>query len=416
MSRMTTRVAPPLLALAVAAACTAPARAQQPPAAPQNQETVETDPIDCWWRTSATAVRVGEPFTVSLTCGVLETDSVKVVADQSALEPSVVQMPPFDVLGGTHGPDLHAGDRRFFQYDYRVRLIGDEMFGTDVSLPPMKVSYRVQSQMAQGSAIEGGDRAYQLPSESIRVLALVPAGATGLREAPAESFADIDARVFRANVMQVAAGILFGLAALLGILALVKAFQSRRSKTRVVRQLASDAAVLRAVDRELSAIERERAASGWSEALAARGLAALRIVGCYAWGRPVVQTPANAWADGAHTEGCLTLRAGWLRRRAVVVSGSATMERAEQALERSRVLEHGERDASLDELRPAFEGLSRARYGAGGSLDDRALDESIEIGRRVGRREARRHSWVVTRITSFRKRKATPQGTRVWVR
>jgi len=41
------------------------------PAAAQN---VETDPIQCWWRTSAGAVRVGEPFSLVLTCAVVEND------------------------------------------------------------------------------------------------------------------------------------------------------------------------------------------------------------------------------------------------------------------------------------------------------------------------------------------------------
>ena len=60
----------------------------------------QTDPLQCWWRTSAGAVRVGEPFTVVLTCAVLETDAATVVVDQTRLEPSVVQFAPFEVLGG----------------------------------------------------------------------------------------------------------------------------------------------------------------------------------------------------------------------------------------------------------------------------------------------------------------------------
>ncbi|HXI30835.1 MAG TPA: hypothetical protein VNG89_20500, partial [Vicinamibacterales bacterium] len=58
---------------------------------PLAAQDVQTDPLQCWWRTSAGAVRVGEPFSVVLTCAVLETDAATVVADQSRLEPSVVQ-------------------------------------------------------------------------------------------------------------------------------------------------------------------------------------------------------------------------------------------------------------------------------------------------------------------------------------
>ena len=47
-------------------------------------QTVQTDPLQCWWRTSAGAVRVGEPFTVVLTCAVLETDAATVVVGPDA--------------------------------------------------------------------------------------------------------------------------------------------------------------------------------------------------------------------------------------------------------------------------------------------------------------------------------------------
>src|SRR5207302_11379532 len=111
-------------------------------AQPQTQ-TTEADPVQCWWRTSAGAVRVGETFTLVLTCAALETDEVKVVVDQSKLEPSVVQFAPFEVTGGSHAADLRSGDRRFFQYEYRLRAIAEILFGKDVQLPETKVSYRV---------------------------------------------------------------------------------------------------------------------------------------------------------------------------------------------------------------------------------------------------------------------------------
>src|SRR5882757_3661177 len=105
-------------------------------------QDVQTDPLQCWWRTSAGAIRVGEPFAVVLTCAVVETEAATVVVDQSRLEPSVVQFAPFEVLGGAHGADLRTDQRRFFQYEYRLRLIADGMFGKDVALPEMKLSYR----------------------------------------------------------------------------------------------------------------------------------------------------------------------------------------------------------------------------------------------------------------------------------
>src|SRR5262249_53353007 len=89
---------------------------------PTAAQNVETDPIQCWWRTSSGAVRVGESFSLVLTCAVVENDAAKVIVDQSKLEPSVIQLAPFEVTGGSHGADLRAGERRFFQYEYRLRL------------------------------------------------------------------------------------------------------------------------------------------------------------------------------------------------------------------------------------------------------------------------------------------------------
>src|SRR5713101_6211527 len=122
-----------VFAFALSVAINAAARAQD----------VQTDPLQCWWRTSAGAIRVGEPFTVVLTCAVLETDAATVVVDQSRLEPSVVQFAPFEVLGGSHGADIRSDLRRFFQYEYRLRLIAENLFGRDAALPETKLSYRV---------------------------------------------------------------------------------------------------------------------------------------------------------------------------------------------------------------------------------------------------------------------------------
>src|SRR5262245_1123749 len=97
-------------------------------AAVAGAQPTATDPIQCWWRTSTGAVKVGEPFSLVLTCAVIETAELTVVPEQSQLEPSVLQLPPFEVLGGTHAPDLRDGDRRFFQYEYQLRIISESVF------------------------------------------------------------------------------------------------------------------------------------------------------------------------------------------------------------------------------------------------------------------------------------------------
>src|SRR5918996_4776107 len=86
-------------------------------------QNVEVEPVTCWWRTSATSVRVGEPFTVILTCSLLQADAARAIADESRLDPSVVQLPPFEVVGGARANDLTTAGRRFVQFEYRLRTI-----------------------------------------------------------------------------------------------------------------------------------------------------------------------------------------------------------------------------------------------------------------------------------------------------
>jgi hypothetical protein len=368
----------------------------------------EPTPIDCWWRTSAGAVRIGEPFSFVLTCAVFDSDAVKVVPDQSRLDPSVAQMAPFEVLGGSHGPDIRRGDRRFFQYEYTLRLIGEDLFGKDVKLPETRIGYRIQSRVAQGAASEGRDRTYTLPPESIRVLSTVPADAAAIRDAPAASFAEIDERAFRASALRIAGGALLALGTLSAILALVKLLERYRQHVPDARRLVPDTAILRRVGRELSAVQREREGSGWTPELASRALASLRIAGNYAAHRPVGQTMASD--GGARAEGTIAVPRGLFGRGRVLVSGSMTAGRLARA--RKAADAHGAangRAAALDALEDALARFTRAQYGRGdgsdaaqgdAALDAAALDASLAGSRRVLRRLALDQTWVAKRIAA----------------
>ncbi|MGH9143977.1 MAG: hypothetical protein ACRD2I_22795, partial [Vicinamibacterales bacterium] len=301
-------------------------------------QTVQTDPLQCWWRTSAGAVRVGQPFTVVLTCAVLETEDATVVVDQTRLEPSVVQFAPFEVLGGSHGADLRSDERRFFQYEYRLRLIADGMFGKDVALPDTKISYRVQSKVGQKTALQGRDQTYVMPAQSMRVLSLVPSDASDIRDTSAsDTFSDIDQRAFRANLLTVIGSVLFVLAALMAILGLVRLFQRYRKPTVAREQLIADTAILNGVGRELAAVQHDRDAGSWTPELASRTLGALRIAATYAIGRPVSQMPASRLlADGGEVAepGRLILKAGWPRGKRIAVSGAVTSQTVARVLSR----------------------------------------------------------------------------------
>jgi hypothetical protein len=395
-----------VVALVLALSGTAVARAQN----------VETAPLQCWWRTSAGAVRVGEPFTVILTCAVLETDEATVVVDQSRLEPSVVQFAPFEVLGGSHGADLRSDQRRFFQYVYRLRLIAENLFGRDVSLPETKLSYRVQTRTGdRQTALQGRDQTYLLPPQSLRVMSLVPADATDIRDTAGETFGDLDQRAFRANLFSIVGGALLALAGLMALLALVRVARRYRKTTAASERLMTDQVILRGVARELARVRKERDGGGWTPELAGRALAALRIAGTYLLGRPVSLMPASRLtSDGqeAPEQGRLILRTWWPKGKRIAVSGAVTPQTI------ARELALGTADARRSKL---FESLGRAlaaftvaHFGRDGKLDEGALDESLGTAKDVLNRARLEQLWIMKQIAA--RRALAPLESRVWSR
>ena len=130
-------------------------------------------------------MRSGEPFTLRLTCQVVETENTRVVPDTSKLDPSVVQLQPFEVTGGSRAPDMRVPGKRFFQYVYELRLINEGAFGADVEVPQLQITYRIESEVARGEAIQGRDLNYNLRPIAIRLLSIVPEDTMDIREAPA---------------------------------------------------------------------------------------------------------------------------------------------------------------------------------------------------------------------------------------
>lgn len=399
-------------------------------AAPAFGQNVQIDPLQCWWRTSAGAIRAGETFSAVLTCAVIETPDVKVVVDESRLDPSVVQFPPFEVTGGSHAADLRNGDRRFFQYEYRLRLIAENLFGKDVALPETKLSYRVQSRISQrqpggqgrDEAIAGRDQTYLLPPLSLRLLSLVPADASDIRDASAETFADVDRRTFRANLLVVVGGVLFALAALVALLTLVRLFVRARRSATAGERLVGDAAILRGVGRELAAVQRQREEGGWTAELAARALAALRIIGTYALGRRAARAAMNGVgkprtvSNESAAAGRILVNVGWPKRRRIAVSGSATARSVADVIARAGngapVI--ASRPGELESIEEALSRFTVAEYGqaTNGTFDDSALDESLKAGLEVLRRLKIEQTWLMRRLGRSRRTAATE--SRVW--
>ena len=388
------------------------------------QPTQSTDPLQCWWRTSSGAIRIGEQFSIVLTCAVLETEAATVIVDQSRLEPSVVQFAPFEVLGGSHGADLRRDDRRFFQYEYRARLVAENQFGRDVALPETKLNYHIQSSVGQKAALQGRDQSYIMPPLSLRVLSLVPADATDIRDTPSETFNLIDQRGFRANLFTVIGGVLFAVAALLALLALVRVYALYRKPAEATTRLISDSAAIRAAGRELAAVKRQREDGGWTPELAGRALAALRVAGAYLVGRRASLMPAaNVVASDATSSngsqkaeeaGRLIVRTGWPRARRIAVSGAVTS----QSVGRERIRRSGSAgfngSALYESLEQALAALTTAQYGRNGALNDSALDEALATGGQVLKRARLDQTWVMKRLAA---RRVERQGdTRAWSR
>lgn len=343
-------------------------------------DMVEVEPIKCWWRSSASAVRSGEPFTLTMTCAVVETEANKVVPDYSKLDPTVVQLPPFEVLGGTHPGDLVVPGRRFFQYDYRMRLIAEDAFGNDVPIPPLEISYRIESQV-KGSAesMQGRDQSYSLPKASVRLISMVPDDATDIRESPAMLFSQIENRDSRANLMQTSAGILFALAGVVLLVMLVSMLRRKKPVAAAAQTHLPHRTVLAAVAKELDEVQRQ-SRGGWTQDLAGRALAAARIAGAYAIGRTIGQRPA----DGATpVDGVLVVRA--FGKGDVFVSGSATTESAQR----------------VPGLSEALKALTAGRYGREEKFDS-MCDEALQTAIRVTKEQRSAHSLVKEWTSAFK--------------
>jgi hypothetical protein len=317
-------------------------------------DRIAVEPVTCWWRTTATAVRVGEPFTVILTCSLLQAEAARVIADESRLDPSVVQLPPFEVVGGARGRDITTAGRRFVQFEYRLRTIAENVFASEAALPPLEITYRVESRVAGADSLAGRDRTYALPPLTMRVLSLVPDTADDIREAPVATFGEVQRVESRGTMFRLGAGVVLALGVVMLALAIAGAVRARRASRPAAPRTLAAAAVLAGTRRELSTVQEQVQSSGWTADLAGRALGAMRIVAAYAIGRPVTQRLTHA--DSPQPSSGELAVSGRTGPPAVVWSAVATAED--------------------DELRDALARFTAARYGREAAFDAR-LDEAL---------------------------------------
>jgi len=347
----------------------------QPPSPSDRAETVEVDPIRCWWRTSAGAVRTGETFSIILTCAVLEAEGVEVVPDETRLDDSVIQLTPFEVVSGSHPPDLRSGLRRFFQYEYVVRVISPDAIGRDVGLPSLVLHYRVNSRLPGNAALQGRDLTYLLPPHSIRVLSMVPVAAADIRDMPDERFGRVEALLYRAGVLEIIAIGLIGVGGLMTVVALVGLARRVRRPAKTQERTLSERVVAALAATELAAVQRETEGQGWNDTLVGRANAALRVTAACAIGRSVSQRPAGP--DAETGEGRLVRRS--LRRRGgrEAVSSAVTTEDVAREMNRLPPTAPPARRQLLETLHGALVVFAVAQYGQQRDADRAALDQAL---------------------------------------
>jgi hypothetical protein len=358
---------------------------------------VAVPPIECWWKTDRNAVTIGENFQLTLTCAVLATERVSVVVDESSLEPSALHLTPFEIVGGQRFREILNSPRKFFQYQYTMRVLGEEFFGREVLLPRLQLSYRVQNSLQGGAALQGREAQYSLVPIPIRVLSLVPPGTNDIRDTPLDTFGDVEARLFRSNLLLIGAGVAFVLAGLLVLMVLARAAVKRRATAAVRQRSVSPISVLQAALRELRAVRAQSQRDGWNGELAGRAAAALRLGGAVALSRPVVQKVVNR--DTSPSEGQVPALPGLgtLRGKTTMLSAAVTPDSA---------LSNGNSRASelWKSLSQSLGVFTTARYARNGTVDGAALDTALAEGEDAIKRLR------VRQILRFGRRKPHPES------
>ena len=354
----------------------------QDPAGPVDLDTQELQPVDalrCWRRIGRNAVQIGEHFTMTVTCRVIETDAARTVPDEAALQPQSIDVAPFEVLDGQRYSDVQDDVGRLFQFHYTLRVIGEDYFGTDVEIPPLELHYHIDRMLDASAVRPGREMTYVLPAESIRILSLVPAQIEDIRDVGVETFGAAEARTFFANAAMLAAGVLGILALGLLVVGVMRARHERRAAVDSRDQPAPAVAIARRALGELSVVQQESQATGWDGDLAGRALSAFRLAGAVALSLPVAQEVVES-GTRPH-DGQLTLRRGFWRPKTLAVSSALTPNTVADELDRKQVDQPGHLLlAQLDGIRRALALFTTARYSRNGDLPTDELTRELDHG------------------------------------
>jgi hypothetical protein len=322
-------------------------------------------------------VEVGERFTLTVTCTIVETERDRVIVDPSQFEASAVSLVPYEVVSGRRYEDVVEPPYRYFQYEFAVRTLGNSAFGQDVDLPPLSIKYSIRFSIG---GTEGRELTYVLPALPMRVLSLVPTKAADIRDSTTEAFRELEARRRRANNELIFAGLALAFAAALVALALTRLIQGYRSRTtKGVKPIAA-AALVRGSLRDLRQLNEIVAREGWTPDRAARALAALRVAAAVALGRTVAQVRVEP--DTPLREGQVRVRTGLTASHCAMASAATsavTIEQSGVGVKSARLR------AALEELRESIQTFTTTRYGRARDLDTASLDRALEKGLNAAR-------------------------------
>jgi hypothetical protein len=393
-------------ALLLSATTVSPAAAQheghQPPARaqaktepqPQPEKILGWEPIRCWRQISAGAVTIGQTFRLVLTCAAYEADNARVIPDESRLGVASIQLAPFEIVGGSHPPDVRRGSRRFFQYEYQLRIIGPDAIGHDVNIPSLTISYRIQSTVGAAATLQGRDLSYVMPMMPIKVLSLVPADAVDIRDASEAGLGAVDALRFRSSLFRVLSFTFGALAAVVMVLALVPMARRKAGAGAAHPDRVPDRAVLGHAAADLAATQAKAARDGWDAATIAAALTTVRLVAAAAINQPSSQKPMAR--DQAAPEGRLAVRHGTVRRIAAAVSSPTTAADVARARQDASARFSTTRLQQLEGLQSALAELTSALYRKDHTADAGSLDEAVRHAQSVAKDIAAERSWLQT--------------------
>ena len=356
------------MALALASAAQRPAWAQAGPG------EVESEPIRCWWKTEKTAVHIAEQFTLTLTCGSIETGRFTVVPRIANLEPTALQLLPFEIMHGTRHEEIVAPPWRYVQFEYTMRLLGETFFGQDVDIPALNVPYTVRTTGPE--AAEGREETYTLPALPMRIASLVPRQTSDIRDGSRETFGAIEARLARATTEIVAGTVFIGFAVVLVGIAGVRALGTYRVRAPSSARPLSSRALLGTCARAIGQVRTQVAGGGWTPELVTNALAAFRVAGAVALRRPVAESRVEAHDEVR--EGQLLLQRGVFRRTRTLLSASTTPDDVARWLEARPPAPRLQRP--IEQIRAGLAALTTGRYQSGAALDATALDAALSEG------------------------------------